>query len=151
MPNWIEGTLKLRGKAADLIRFFEGGFDTKVEKKEYSDSVLYTIHDFVYINGSYRAFTHGGYDHDIYTDKPDEIQVALIPIRQAWSFTPYDGAEERWINVAKAYNLDVRLQGFERGIKFFQDVEIVGGKMVRNDEKTYDNWDWDCPMPRMGG
>ena len=151
MPNWIEGTMKLRGKAADLIRFFENGFDTKVEKKEYSDSVLYTIDDFVYINGSRRAFTYDRCDHYIYTDRPDDIQVALVPIRQAWSFTPYDGAEQRWIDLAKEYNLDIRLQGFERGIEFFQDVEIVGGEMVRNDVKKYEDWDWECPMPRMGG
>lgn len=151
MPNWIEGTMKLRGKSADLIRFFENGFDTKVEKEEYSDSVLYTIGDFVYINGSIRAFTYDGYDHDIYTDRPDDIQVALVPIRQAWSFTPYDGAEQRWIDLAKEYNLDIRLQGFERGMEFYQDVEIVNGKLVRNDCITYEDWDWECPMPRMGG
>lgn len=82
---------------------------------------------------------------------PDDIQVALVPVRQAWSFTPYDGAEKRWIDLAKEYNLDIRLQGFERGMEFFQDVEIVGGEMVRNDVKKYDDWDWECQMPRMGG
>lgn len=31
MPNWIEGTMKVRGKAEDLIRFFENGFDAPVK------------------------------------------------------------------------------------------------------------------------
>ena len=150
MPNWIEGTMKLRGKAADLIRFFDNGFDMTVEKREYSDDVVYTIGDFVYVNGSRRAFTLEAFDQEI-SKNPDDVQIALIPIRQAWSFTPYQGAEQRWIDLAKEYNLDVRLQGFERGIEFYQDVEIVNGEMVRNDCITYPDWDWDCPMPRMGG
>lgn len=28
MPNWIEGTMKLRGKRSDIKRFFEEGVTT---------------------------------------------------------------------------------------------------------------------------
>ena len=151
MPNWIEGTLKLRGSSEDLIRFFEKGFENPVaERTDYSDSVSFVVTNFAYIKGSRRAFALETFECDIFPDC-DHNQVALIPIRQAWSFIPYDGAEQRWIDLAKEYNLDIRLQGFERGIEFFQDVEIVGGEMVRNDVKKYEDLDWDCPMPRMGG
>ena len=150
MPNWIEGTMKVRGKAEDLIRFFEVGFDSTVEKEEYSDCISFEIADFVYINRSRRAFTLEAFEQDIFTGKSG-VQIALIPIRQAWSFTPYEGAEQRWIDLAKEYNLDVRLQGFERGMEFYQDVEIVNGVLVRDSVEKYDNWDWECPMPLMGG
>ena len=151
MPNWIEGTLKLRGSAEDLIRFFEEGFENPAaEKTDYSDSIMFLVEDFAYIKGSRRAFALETFEFEIFNDR-DQKRIALIPIRQAWSFTPYQGAEQRWIDLAKEYNLDVRLQGFERGIEFYQDVEIVNGELVRNDCITYEDWDWDCPMPRMGG
>ena len=151
MPNWIEGTMKVRGKAEDLIRFFENGFDAPVKKEEFDDaSVLYTIEPMVYINGSRRAFTGLGRDYDI-RSYIGSVQTVPVPIKQAWSFTPYEGAEQRWIDLSKKYNLDIRLQGFESGMEFYQDVEIVGGEMIRNDEKKYADWDWECPMPLMGG
>lgn len=151
MPNWIEGTMKVRGKAEDLIRFFENGFDAPVKKEEFDDaSVLYTIEPMVYINGPRRAFTGQGRDYEI-RSYIGSVQTVPVPIKQAWSFTPYEGAEQRWIDLSKKYNLDIRLQGFESGMEFYQDVEIVGGEMIRNDEKKYEDWDWECPMPLMGG
>lgn len=150
MPNWIEGTLKLRGKAEDLIRFVDNGIDGNVNKEDGSDYVSYYIGEDIYVNDSRRVFT----DHDFYLDiskKSEKNQVVTIPIKQAWSFTPYEGAEQRWIDLAKKYNLDIRLQGFECGLQFYQDVEIVNGVLVRNDEKQYADWDWECPMPRLGG
>lgn len=150
MPNWIEGTMKLRGKAEDLIRFVDNGFDGNVNKEDGSDYASYYIDENVYVNDSRRAFT----DHDFYLDiskKSEKNQVVTIPIKQAWSFTPYEGAEQRWIDLAKKYNFDIRLQGFECGLQFYQDVEIVNGVLARNDEKQYADWDWECPMPRLGG
>ena len=144
MPNWIEGTMKVRGKAEDLIRFFENGFDAPVKKEEFDDaSVLYTIEPMVYINGSRRAFTGLGRDYEI-RSYIGSVQTVPVPIKQAWSFTPYEGAEQRWIDLSKKYNLDIRLE-------FYQDVEIIHGEMIRNDEKKYADWDLECPMPLMGG
>ena len=150
MPNWIEGTMKLRGKAEDLIRFVDNGFDGNVNKEDGPDYASYYIGEGIYVNVSRRAFT----DHDFYLDiykKSEKNQVVTIPLKQAWSFTPYEGAEQLWIDLAKKYNLDIRLQGFECGIEFYQDVEIVNGVLIRNDEKQYADWDWECPMPRLGG
>ena len=110
MPNWIEGTMKVRGKAEDLIRFFENGFDAPVKKEEFDDaSVLYTIEPMVYINGSRRDFTGFGRDYEI-RSYIGSVQTVPVPIKQAWSFTPYEGAEQRWIDLSKKYNLDIRLQ-----------------------------------------
>jgi hypothetical protein len=150
MPNWIEGTMKLRGKAEDLIRFVDNGLDGNVNKEDGPDYASYYIGEYIYVNDSRRAFT----DRDFYLDiskKSEKNQVVTIPIKQAWSFTPYEGAEQRWIDLGKKYNLDIRLQGFECGLQFYQDVEIVNGVLVRNDEKQYADWDWECPMPRLGG
>ena len=150
MPNWIEGTMKLRGKAEDLIRFVDNGLDGNVNKEDGPDYASYYIDEDIYVYNSRRAFT----DHDFYLDiskKSEKNQVVTIPIKQAWSFIPYEGAEQRWIDLAKKYNLDIRLQGFECGLRFYQDVEMVNGVLVRNDEKQYADWDWECPMPRLGG
>lgn len=154
MPNWTEGTMKVRGSPQSLMKFIETAIEANVEKHIYGKDVEYTVPDWAYIKGSRRAFTG-----DMSCKKSvcyisaekDNSAIITIPIRQAWSFTPYEGAEERWINLAKEYNVDIRLQGFECGMEFYQDLEITGGEITKDKVIQYECWDWDCPMPRLGG
>lgn len=150
MPNWIEGTMKLRGKAENIGRFFSEGLDSDVSKNEYGGSVEYVVPDGVYINDSRRAFTNGAEWCYIDTEEASE-QVVSFPVKQAWSFTPDESGEKRWCDLSEKYGIDVRLQGFECGMQFYQDLEISKGTLVRNECKEYDDWEWDCPFPNMGG
>lgn len=168
MPNWIEGTLKVKGKYENVKRFFTEGIQAyelgkNVELKKVPKDSWLEIEDYNYgeggfgctiyytngyephINNTHRAFITGNNVY-IETYVKDAIISASIEIKQAWSFKA-----DEWLNIAETYNLDIRLYGVESGVQFCQDVEIIGGHITKDKEITYDDWDWDCPMPRMGG
>lgn len=151
MPNWIEGTLKVRGKAENLIRFMETAIDAGVTPIEYGDFDLeFPFPNMAYIKDSRRAFTRES--RFCVVDKSvEKNQIITIPIKQAWSFTPAEGEELRWVRLAKEYGVDIRLQGFECGMQFYQDLAIENGEITVDEVTEYDDWDWDCPMPDLGG
>jgi hypothetical protein len=168
MPNWIEGSMKLRGETKDLKKFFEEGItvykyemgidengepkfkETEIDKNkylkiEYEDENGFDVRiskgSEPYIKGTRRAFII----------EPDIIFVyngyACFNIQQAWDFST-----ENFIEIAKKYNLDVRLFGIERGMKFAREIEISKtGDVVIDKEITYDDFCWDCPFPNLGG
>lgn len=157
MPNWIEGTLKLRGSSENLKRFFDNAvqpcfsYNPKMQKREdfitcdYGEDNEFnevSIESDAYIENTSRAFVVR--ECYIYWEKAYE--TVCIPIRQAWCFVA-----EEWAEISKKYNLDVRLYGFEQGMEFCQEVEIIDGKVTMDNKIRYDDWDWECPMPRMGG
>lgn len=150
MPNWIEGTMKVRGNPENLKNFIENAIGPAIEKHEYEEEVEYNLPDWAYIVGSRRAFV-GEQCYCCVDSSPDKNQTITIPIRQAWSFTPHEGAEQRWVNLAKEYSVDIRLQGFECGMEFYQDFAVVNGEIAVDLVKQYDDWNWECPMPRLGG
>lgn len=151
MPNWIEGTMKIRGQGKNIAKFIAEAIESVCEVHDSSlVEVEYSLQDFAYIKGSRRAFIKDGCQ--IYVDPLSEkIKTIAIPIRQAWSFTPYEGSESRWINLAKEFSVDIRLQGFECGMMFYQDFAVCNGEVTINEVKEYDDWEWDCPMPLLGG
>ena len=161
MPNWIEGTLKLRGKPENVMRFFREGVDAsslgflgndkddpesmvKEEKLEDGEYYYKFSHE-PWVKGTRRAFITEEWTVWISEDK--DYVVVPVAIKQAWAFVT-----ENWQEIAKQYRLDIRLQGFECGMQFAQDLIIKSDGTVEKDEEIhYDNWDWDCPMPNMGG
>jgi hypothetical protein len=155
MPNWIEGTLKLRGESKDLKLFFENAIQPSscigIETGKKEDFISYDyrngyniikIKRNAWIEGTRRAFVN----EDCYTEFEDGRETICIPIRQAWAFVP-----ENWQDISKKYNLDVRLYGFECGMEFCQELEVISGEITIDNVIKYDNWSWECPMPRMGG
>lgn len=157
MPNWIEGTLKLRGSSENLKRFFDNAiqpcfsYNPKMQKREDFITCNYgednefnevNIKSDAYIENTSRAFV----DHECYIYWEKEYTTVCIPIRQAWCFVT-----EEWVEISKKYNLDVRLYGFEQGMEFCKEVEIIDGEVTMDNKIKYNDWDWECPMPRMGG
>jgi hypothetical protein len=155
MPNWIEGTLKLRGRSGDLKAFFDDAIlpcasrNNKLLDKE--DFITFSFDDGWYavnikkdawIKGTHRAFV----TNDCEIDVEDEFATVCLPIRQAWSFNVDD-----WKDISTIYNLDVRLYGFEQGMEFCQEIEVLDGRVTMDKKITYDDWKWECPMPEMGG
>lgn len=47
--------------------------------------------------------------------------------------------------------MDIRLYGFERGMEFNQEVIIENGEIVKDEEIKFDDYDWECVMPHLGG
>lgn len=155
MPNWIEGTLKLRGKTNDMRRFFK----TAIQPCACFGKEPYKQEDFIefdfneewnvvhikedaYIEGTQRAFIN----NDCYAEFEDDEDTVCVPIRQAWAFVP-----KNWQDISKKFNLDIRLYGFERGMEFCQEVEVIDGEITIDREIKYDDWEWECPMPILGG
>lgn len=167
MPNWIEGTLKVRGKIENVKRFFfEGlnyygnctGFEADpvpdakeswmeiVDNKEYG----YYYIDFdvePHVEGTNRAFVFADRDHPLYYEEEwNEPAVAVMKVRQAWGFR-----EEEWSEISKRFDVDIRLFGIERGMEFCREIEIIKGKVTMSKRTEYENWDWECPFPYLGG
>ena len=161
MPNWIEGTMKLRGKREDIKRFLDNELDVSSyhgEKRSIEEQVQcnsdgeyteYTFKDEPHIKGTRRAFITSDY---LYMDEDEE--VVCLSIKQAWSFdvTP-DGREvELWKDNAHKYNIDIKLYGVECGVQFCQEVIALRNcDRVINNVIGYEDWNWDCPFPNMGG
>lgn len=152
MPNWCEGTLKVRGKIEDLKRFVLEGlqpvgiFGDKKEPlklNEYGDCSYKCT---CYIENTHRGFID---DLNIYFseyEENDDTQIICLESRFAWGID----ARELQKTCIK-YNVDMKIYAFERGMRFNQDIEIVDGKIVRDYEITFDDYEWECIIPTLGG
>ena len=177
MPNSISGSLKIRGKYDDVKRFFEEVLNTyrcewddekKISKnvvneksdwlvgmEEYGEvgerSLEINIKpgEWVYVEGTSRAFITS--DFICMYERKNRAgsiipTVAFCEIRQAWCFRKSD-----WLKIAKEYNVDVRVWGLERGMEFGQETIIENGTVTKDEEFYYKDWDWESPMPWLGG
>lgn len=161
MPNWIEGTMKLRGKREDILRFFREGLDAsswlgdgsgklkdQVTDESGENYLEFTFKDEPHIAGTRRAFITDNY---LYMEGDEGI--ACVNVKQAWAF--YAGRDtkdlENWKNISDKFNVDIRLFGIEQGMCFTQEIIIIRGRRPIVNEREYEDWDWECPFPRMGG
>lgn len=159
MPNWCEGSLKLRGKLENVKKFFLKGLkcyecsrknfsqtidENTIELEEDSeDEVCIRINKTAHILGTRRAFIE---NTDIELVPERGLTTVAVNVKQAW----YMCAEE-FLEIAKKYNIDIRLYGFERGGEFNQEIIIENGEIIKDDEIKFDDYVWECPMPELGG
>lgn len=162
MPNWIEGSLKVRGTNDNLRKFFENailpcrGHDNKNEfircYFENNDSEV-NIYPDAYIDGTTGAFvSDAAY---LYWKAKETIITLCIPVKQAWNFEVNE-----WLNIANKYDIDIRLFGVESGMGFWREIEISCMEYGKRREvisnltsrySYYDEFIWECPMPLLGG
>lgn len=156
MPNWCEGTLKVRGKIKDLKNFVLNGLlpvdpmgrmkePLSLDGESETSFYIFGITDTLYIKGARRAFCEPAHI-DVCVDEPDDKVIITLPFKQAWAIL-----SDNLLEVCKEFNVDIKIQGFEQGKKFSQIVEIVDGEIIQDEEIKYDDWEWDCPCPDMGG
>mgnify|MGYP000846383448 CR=1 FL=1 len=156
MPNWCEGTLKVRGTIKDLKNFVLnglipvspiGGTQKPLSVYGEDETSLYipSVPDTLYIKGTRRAFCEPDYI-EVSSDEPNDKTILTMPFKQAWAIL-----SDNLLEVCKEFNIDMKIQGFERGMQFSQIVEIVNGEIIQDEEIKYDDWEWDCPCPDMGG
>lgn len=72
--------------------------------------------------------------------------ICVVEFKAAWAIDPVP-----YLKLAKKYNVDIRLYGFERGMEFNQEVIIENGEIVKDEEIKFDDYDWECVMPHLGG
>ncbi|MCD8139303.1 MAG: hypothetical protein LUE17_05925 [Planctomycetaceae bacterium] len=165
MPNWCEGTLRVRGKMCNLKSFVEQSiFSTKTE---FTDGVpivkttplnmevnteavscSFSITEGVmdsYIRGTSRHFIRQDYI-EIYSDSWDALETLCLQIQAAWGINA-----EQLLRLCREFSVDMRIYGFECGVGFNQDIEIIGGVITKNKEIQFADYLWDCICPDIGG
>lgn len=48
-------------------------------------------------------------------------------------------------------DVDLHIFGFEMGMEYTQEVEIIDGEITINEETTYNDYAWDVPFENLGG
>lgn len=150
MPNWCEGTLKIRGEKEDVINFLKNGItpiglmgdtaEPEIEETEYHTMVKTEKGGF-YLEGTRRGFIEESsiwyeYDRD----------VLAVEYKQAWGLDP-----EQLRAISEKFNIDLKIYAFEKGMEFNEHVEIHKGVIMKNEEIKFDDYDWECPCPNIGG
>lgn len=154
MPNWSEGTLKVRGKYENVVKFFKENLqivnilgediENGLTIKDYRDSVELILENTGYIKGTRRNFTENDY-FSIY-EREDGTACVAIHVKGAWGIE-----SEPYVKLSKDYEVDIKIEAFERGMEFSQYILIEKGNLIEDKEITYDDYIWECVNPNMGG
>lgn len=153
MSNCCRGELKIRGTKKNIEHFLLEGLEPIDEQKTIEviheeDMLIMKISDNGY--GFYLKNTDGQFieQYDIAFSYAEDDQVILVMPGYAGSGSI--NAEEL-AKLSKDFMIDFKIYGFEYGIEFNQDIEIINGVIVKDEVITFDNYAWDCICPNMGG
>ena len=151
MPNWSKGCLKVRGKAANVKKFVLEGlqpvdfFGNALPKLELSGIGEVDTENDCWIEGTDRGFVENlCVDFSFVED--DETFTALLDAKFAWAAD----AEELLASCQK-YDVDMKLYAFEKGMGFNQDILIVDGEIRRDCRIEFEDYNWECICPTVGG
>lgn len=149
MPNWCEGTLKVRGKTKDLKKFVLEGlrpvnFFGEYQEKLQFDGCMITSKIDCHIENTRRGFV----EHlEVWFDEEDdEIDIICLDTRFAWGIDA-----SQLLETCKKYNVDMKIYAFEQGMEFNQNIEIVNGAVIKDEEIQFGDYRWECICPNMGG
>lgn len=161
MPNWCEGVLRIKGKWENLIRFLKEGLespsvhflnetiinDTLIRIDEYEDGsgVEVEIKNDAHIKGTRRGFICSCWDDFCKRTKCD-YDVMCFNSKFAWTIQAEQLAE-----ISKQFEIDFRIHAYEKGMEFCRYIEIIGGKITKDEVLTFDDYEWDCNDPLKGG
>ncbi|MEZ0482617.1 hypothetical protein [Planococcus sp. SSTMD024] len=170
MPNWAEGSLKVRGKEKDIVAFLRGAlggipsFGASIKAalgggeievpgvtiEEDDFNMVISSPNGLHIEGSRRAFIEGSVDY-WFLDEDDEEEPAQVVFtidnfKQAWAVQ-----SDNFARLSEKYNIDIKIHAFERGMQFNQLIEIHKGEIIHDQEIQFDDYEWECVMPNLGG
>lgn len=149
MPNWAEGTLKLRGKTENIVSALKEMLleNQGATLEEEYDGILLTFkteNDYFYINGTRRAFISAK-DIEIWVD--DFMIFELENFKQAWA-----ASADNYTEISSKFDVDIKIFTFEMGMEFTQEIEISKGEIIKNIvNENFTNYSWDVPFSRLGG
>ncbi|MFS9235452.1 hypothetical protein [Streptococcus sanguinis] len=148
MPNFAEGTFKIRGKkeniASALKEMLASDTVTISEENDGEELTFTTTNSYFYINGTKRAF----FDKDlieILFEEDFEV-IEIDNFIQAWGVIPGD-----YLDFSKKHGVDIKIFAFEQGLEYSQEVEIINGVIVTNIKRKYVDYQWDVPFSKLGG
>lgn len=151
MPNWSRGCLKVRGKAANVKKFVLEGlqpvdfFGNALPKLELSDLGEVDTDKDCWIEGTTRGFVENLYA-DFSFVEDDETFTATLDAKFAWA-----ADVEELLALCQKYEVDMKLYAFEKGMEFNQDILIVSGIILRNFDIKFEDYNWECICPTVGG
>lgn len=153
MPNWCVGYLRIKGDYEDIVTFLEkdldlptGGNEEDIRVSRYDDDSgieLEIKHYGAHIRGTRRGFIDPVY-RDFYRTVP--FTVIALEARFAWEIDV-----EGLRHISKERRLNFRIYAFEQGVQFNRDIEILEGRVTKNETITFDDYDWECISPYAGG
>ena len=151
MPNWSEGCLKVRGKAANVKKFVLEGlkpvdfFGNDLPKLELSEIGEAETENVCWIEGTDKGFVENLYvDFSFVED--DETFTAVFDSKFAWTA---DAGE--LLALCEKYDVDMKLYAFEKGMGFNQDILIVDKEILRDNRIAFEDYNWECICPTVGG
>ena len=150
MPNWCAGDLRVRGTKENLIKFLLDGLNpiknicNELEPLKINENGE-ICGDTCHIKGTHRGFVKG---LDVYVDdlENEGKSTIVLSVEFAWYMKPQD-----LLNVCREYGVDMRIHAFERGMQFNQIIEIIDGEITKDEEVKFDDYEWDCICPNVGG
>ena len=148
MPNWAEGSLKLRGRSENIASALkEMLLNNTVTLEEEWDGVLLVFNNtapYFYINKTRRAFINQN-QIEVWLEEEFCI-VELDNFQQAWSAIP-----ENYQEISSKFDVDIKIFTFECGMGFTQEIEISKGEIIKNVCLEYDDYQWEVPFSNLGG
>ena len=173
MPNWCEGNIRFRGACKDIKALVENelvcvghvagdkgwniveskpivdtsGYQLSVRMPNNGEGIIFAA---FHIKGTRRSFLDGNaveFDGWYETDDEREVKTLICSsFKAAW------GVEAKpYIDLSKKYDVDIHIFGWECGLEFAQEIEILRGELVKDKEIKYEDWGWECPMAYLGG
>ena len=158
MPNWSEGSIKIKGSYDNIMHFIK----TKlVPANEHKDWLTITEHedgssicfngfkepfDWIYISDTKRAFIIPE-PYVFWVDKSNDTVIALH-FAQAWGVWL-----DEWIEIAKQYNLAFRFFTIDCGMGLYGDEIVLPDGTIQDLSPQWDSsaFIWNCPVPWFGG
>lgn len=148
MPNWAEGSLKLRGRSENIASALKQMLlNNTVTLEDNWDGTLLKFNNtapYFYINETRRAFIEQE-QIEVWLEEEFCI-VELDNFKQAWSAIP-----ENYQEISSKFDVDIKIFTFESGMKFTQEIEISKGEIIKNVCYEYDNYQWEVPFSNLGG
>ncbi|WP_066568097.1 hypothetical protein [Snodgrassella sp. CFCC 13594] len=156
MPNYCTGPLKIRGKKENVLKYMNeciAGYsyaigeynDLIVTKKDVPAQAGYILSDGC-LKGAQRCFAQCQPELIELDEDNDSIIVMINKIDCAWVFDI-----EGFKRLSAKYEINFKFFGFESGMEFNLDVEIINGVVIKAEEITFENYRWECLYPTFGG
>lgn len=147
------GTLKVRGTKEQLKDFIlnglgwvsANGVDARDVQLDRYGCIEYG-YGYLSIKETRKCFVENYSDVCLEDFKEGETGVILLDME-----TTYYISGKQLQEISKQYGIDLKICAFDKGMECGQDIEIVGGEIVKDDEITFADFLWECPCPLLGG
>lgn len=135
----------------ELVYYLINGFETIeiVPDVEMNDELhIKNLGDVtsLYIKETRRHFLKPDFEYITTYNVEEKEPIVVIHLEAAWAIDAESLSE-----ISEKYNIDFKIYAFEMGCEFNQDIEIIKGQIIKNEEITFDDYAWECIDPIMGG